>query len=213
MIPGGFRAVGEAWRLARPYFRSQEKWGAYGLLAAVMLFNLITVYGQVLNTYWFKYVYNALQRKDAGAFWALSVTYQWVPEFPYLIPGFLGIGVILTIASTYAIYLQQMLQIRWWHWLTESFVGAWMAGRAYYQLALNGQTDTSVDNPDQRIAVDLNNFVASNLALGTSFVTNIVVIVSYVGILWTASAPMHFLGTHIPAISFGWGSFIQALAP
>jgi len=43
MIPGGFRAVAEAWRLAKPYFRSQEKWAAYGLLAAVMVFNLITV--------------------------------------------------------------------------------------------------------------------------------------------------------------------------
>ena len=198
MIRGGFRAVGEAWRLTKPYLCSQEKWRAYRLLAAVMVLNLITVYGQVLNTYWFKYVYNALQRKEAGAFWALAVTYQRVPEFPYLIPGFLAIGVILTVASTYAVYLQQMLQIDWWRWLTENFVGDWMAGRAYYQLALKGHTNTSVDNPDQRIAVDLNDFVASNLALAISFVTNIVLIVSYVGILWSASSPMHFLGTHVP---------------
>ena len=65
-----------------------------------MMFNLITVYGQVLNTYWFKYAYNALQQKQAHAFWALAVTYERVPEFPYFIPGFLGIGAILTVSRT-----------------------------------------------------------------------------------------------------------------
>ena len=198
VIRGVFRATAEAWRLAKPYFRSQEKWAAYGLLAAVMVLNLFTVYGQVLNTYWFKYAYNALQQKQAGAFWALAVTYQHVPVFPYLIPGFLGIGAILTISSTYAVYLQQMLQIRWWRWLTESFVGDWMAGRAYYQLALAGETGTPVDNPDQRIADDLDNFVSGNLVLAISFVTNIVSIVSYIGILWAASAPMRLFGAHVP---------------
>lgn len=198
VIRGVCRAVAEAWRLAKPYFRSPEKWAAYGLLAAVMVLNLITVYGQVLNTYWFKYAYNALQQKQAGAFWALAVSYERVPVFPYFIPGFLGIGAILTVASTYAVYLQQMLQIRWWRWLTESFVGDWMAGRAYYQIALKGETGTPVDNPDQRIADDLNNFVAGNLTLAISFVTNIVSIISYVGILWAASAPMRLFGAHVP---------------
>jgi vitamin B12/bleomycin/antimicrobial peptide transport system ATP-binding/permease protein len=198
MVRGVMRAIAEAWRLAKPYFQTPEKWVAFELLAAVMVLNLITVYGQVLNTYWFKYAYNALQRRDADVFWALAVTYQRVPMFPYLIPGFLWIGMILTVSSTYAVYLHQMLQIRWWRWLTESFVDDWMAGRVYYQLALKGQTGTSIDNPDQRIADDLNTFVAGNLMLAISFVSNIVSIVSYVGILWMASEPMRIFGIHVP---------------
>jgi len=188
----------EAWRLAKPYFRSEDKWKAYGLLAAIMLLNIIVVYGQVLNTYWFKYTYDALQKKNAASFWQLAVTYQHVPDFPYLIPGFLGIGVLLTVTGTYAVYLQQMLQIRWWKWLTREFVGDWMGGRAYYKLALTAESGSAVDNPDQRIANDLELFVAANLNLSISFVTNIISIVSYVGILWAASAPMRMFGLHIP---------------
>jgi vitamin B12/bleomycin/antimicrobial peptide transport system ATP-binding/permease protein len=197
MTRGTIAPMREAWRLAKPYFRSEEKWKAYGLLITVMMFNLITVYGQVLNTYWFKYAYNALQQKQAHAFWALAVTYERVPEFPYFIPGFLGIGAILTVSSTYATYLQQMLQIAWWRWLTKSFVENWMACHAYYHLALKGEVESPVDNPDQRITDDLNNFVNFSLTLTISFVTNFVTIVSYIGVLWSASTPMHPFGIHI----------------
>ncbi len=188
----------EAWRLAKPYFRSEDKWKAYSLLAAIMLLNIIIVYGQVLNTYWFKYSYDALQKKNAASFWKLAITYQHVPDFPYLIPGFLAIGILLTVTGTYAVYLQQMLQIRWWKWLTREFVGDWMRGGAYYKLALTAQQGSAVDNPDQRIANDLELFVSANLNLSISFVTNIISIVSYVGILWAASAPMRLFGLHVP---------------
>jgi hypothetical protein len=49
-ITGGKIApMSEAGRFAKPYFSSEEKWKDYGLLITVMVFNLITVYGQVLN--------------------------------------------------------------------------------------------------------------------------------------------------------------------
>ena len=190
--------VSAAWRLAKPYFCSEEKWKAYRLLVIVITFSLITIYGQVLNTYWFKYAYNALQQKQATAFWALTVTYFRVPVFPYIIPGFISIGVILTVFSCYATYFQQMLQITWLRWLTNNFVENWMAHRAHYQLTLGGEIGSSVDNPDQRITDDLNNFVSSRLALTISLLTNLVTVASFVAILWSTSAPMRPLGLHIP---------------
>jgi len=36
-------ALGDAWRLAVPYFRSEEKWGALALLATIIALNLISV--------------------------------------------------------------------------------------------------------------------------------------------------------------------------
>jgi vitamin B12/bleomycin/antimicrobial peptide transport system ATP-binding/permease protein len=47
-----------------------------------------------------------------------------------------------------------MLQIRWRRWLTRRYLSAWLANRAYYQLQLKN----GVDNPDQRIAEDINQF-------------------------------------------------------
>jgi vitamin B12/bleomycin/antimicrobial peptide transport system ATP-binding/permease protein len=64
----------------------------------------------------------------------------------------LGIFCILAASaatiSVYGLYLNQMLQIGWRHWLTRKYVGAWLAHRNYYRF----QFRTATDNPDQRIA-------------------------------------------------------------
>ena len=44
-----------------------------------------------------------------------------------------GLGITL---SVYAVYFQQMLQIRWRRWLTRRYLSGWLANRAYYQLQL-----------------------------------------------------------------------------
>src|ERR1700722_15479582 len=44
--------------------------------------------------------------------------------------------------SVYALYLNQMLQIRWRRWLTRRYLGAWLAGRAYFRLQQLDTTDT-----------------------------------------------------------------------
>jgi ABC-type uncharacterized transport system fused permease/ATPase subunit len=80
--------------------------------------------------------------------------------------------------SVYAFYLNQMLQIRWRRWLTRRYLGALLPDHAYYQLR-----DTT-DNPDQRIAEDLNQFTAYVLSLSLGLLTSVVSLVSFLVILW-----------------------------
>ena len=47
--------------LALPYFRSEEKWKARGLLAAIVALNLGAVYMLVLINDWNRVFYDALQ--------------------------------------------------------------------------------------------------------------------------------------------------------
>ena len=54
----------QAWDLAWPYWKSEEKWSAIGLLAAVIALNLITVWLNVRFNYWNNDFYNALQEYD-----------------------------------------------------------------------------------------------------------------------------------------------------
>src|ERR1700745_797675 len=94
----------------------------------------------------------------------------------------------------------QMLQIRWRRWLTRRYLGAWLADRAYYQLQLGDTTD----NPDQRIAEDLNQFTAYVRSLSLCLLTSLVSLVSFLVILWGLSGPAEIpigkWGTvHIPA--------------
>lgn len=191
-------ALAEAWRLAKPYFRSEEKWGALALLGTIIALNLVSVYLNVLFSYWYKIFYNALQAKDAAGFWQSIFTYKVVKGYPWFVPGFTEIATLNILVGVYAFYLQQMLEIRWRRWITENFVGDWLKGRAHYQLTLKAEAGSALDNPDQRIADDLRSFVSSNLSLGISFISNIVNLLSFIFVLWFLVPPLHLFGFVIP---------------
>ena len=159
-----------AWRLAQCYWTSEEKWSAWALLVGVIALNLGNVYVSVRINEWNRSFYNALQAFDReGLFHQL---------------GNFGILVFFAISmSVYSLYLSQMLQIRWRRWLTSRYLDAWLAERAYYQLELGGRTD----NPDQRIAEDLNQFTTYVLSLSVGLISSVVSLISFLIILWGLS--------------------------
>jgi vitamin B12/bleomycin/antimicrobial peptide transport system ATP-binding/permease protein len=188
MMDGSRRnAVRDAWRLSKPYWVSEEKWSARGLLLAVVALNLGNVYISVRINEWNNAFYNALQKLDAG-------------EFFRQLGVFCLLAAVFIVMAVYALYLSQMLQIRWRRWLTRRYLGAWLADRAYYQLELQSATD----NPDQRISEDLNQFTSYVLTLSLGLLTSVVSLVSFLVILWGLSGPANIpfgpWGTlHIPA--------------
>ncbi len=56
------------WRLARPYFSSEDRWAGRALLAAVIAIELSTVTIAVLINQWNARFYNALQDRNWDAF-------------------------------------------------------------------------------------------------------------------------------------------------
>ncbi|HWG79185.1 MAG TPA: ABC transporter ATP-binding protein/permease [Stellaceae bacterium] len=164
----------EAWRIARPYWFSEERWVARGLLAAVLAINLIQVWINVRLNSWRNDFYNSLQNYDKAAFF-----YQ-IGLFALLAGAFI-------LLLVYGTYLQQMLQIRWRRWMTDVYLREWLADKTYYRLQLTGD---STDNPDQRISEDLNFFPAQTLNLSLGLLTNFVQAVSFSVILWELSGPL-----------------------
>ena len=61
----------------RPTFRSEEKWRARGLLAAIVALNLGAVYMLVLTTTGTARFYDALQNKNQAVFWRRSGVFSW----------------------------------------------------------------------------------------------------------------------------------------
>ena len=47
--------------LAKPYFKSEQKWAAWGLLGSVVALNLLLVGLNVILTYWNNDFFNAIQ--------------------------------------------------------------------------------------------------------------------------------------------------------
>ena len=185
--------LGDFWTIARPYWRSEERWPARGLLALVVFLNLALVGMSVLLSYWNREFFNALQEKRADAFWQLL--FWWQPTESGPMPGFVFVAVLYILIAVYQLYLRQALQIRWRRWLTREYLQNWLADRAYYRIAL---TDPGTDNPDQRIAEDLRDFVDSTLALGLGLMRSVVTLFSFILVLWGLSGSFTLFGVEIP---------------
>jgi putative ATP-binding cassette transporter len=164
----------EAWELAWPYWKSEEKWSAIGLLAAVVALNLITVWLNVRFNYWNNDFYNALQEYKWSEFWR-----------QFAIFGVIALSMI--VVGVYSYYLRGVLHIRWRRWLTERFLKQWLDNQAYYRMQLNR---AATDNPDQRISEDLDSFATMSLALSLGLLNAVVTLLSFLSILWTLSGAL-----------------------
>ncbi len=120
--------LNDTWTLVRPYWFSEDRWAGRGLLLLVIGLNLAIVYINVLLNQWNNAFYNALQDKDYAVFWSQLVRFTWL-------------AALFIVAAVYQLYLNQMLQIRWRRWLTDRYLGAWLADGAYYRMQLDRRRD------------------------------------------------------------------------
>jgi putative ATP-binding cassette transporter len=169
-----------------------------GLLAAVIVLELVAVWFTVQFNRWNNAFYNALQDKDYDAF-AAQIRYFCVLAAFYI------------LLKVYQLYLNQWLQIRWRRWLTDHYLGAWLSDANHYRMQLQGD---AADNPDQRIADDTQLFVDRTLTLSIGLLSSVVTLASFVVILWgmSESAPLHLFGRDIPIPGYlVWGALVYAI--
>ena len=174
-------------KLAMPYFQSDQKWQARGLLLAIVLLNLATVYMAVQFNDWNGVFYDALQNKDEPVFW------KQLTRFTYLAFG----SIVIVV---YKFYLTQVLEMRWRQWMTTYYLQRWLSNQTFYKLELtrfakSAGTDLNTlntDNPDQRISEDVNQFTTQTISLCMGLLNSVVTLVSFVGILWGLSGAFSF---------------------
>ncbi len=164
-----------AWKLAKGYWVSEERWRARGLLAAIVALNLGIVYINVLINAWRNTFYNVLNERNRDGF--ISA----LGDFSLLA------GIFIVIAG-YQLYLRMMLTIRWRKWLTEQYLGDWLSNQTFYRMKLVDRENT--DNPDQRISEDINLFVSHALTLSLGLLREGVTLISFIVILWHMSGTL-----------------------
>jgi putative ATP-binding cassette transporter len=186
------------WRIAAPYFRSEDKFAGRLLLASVIAIELTVVAINVLLNQWNNRFYTALQEKNWDGF------VREIGIFCILATAYIALAV-------YQLYLNQWLQIRWRNWLTHHYLGEWLHGATHYRMQLRGD---AADNPDQRIADDVKMFVDQTLNICVSFLSAVVTLASFIVILWglSAEAPLTLFGNefNIPGYLV-WGALIYAI--
>ncbi len=172
--------IATIWRLSLPYFRSEDRWPGRILLAAVIGIELSLVAIQVILNQWYNRFYNTLQNHDWNAFVSAILF-------------FCVLAAVYTVLAVYQLYLNQWLQIRWRRWMTQAYLRQWLNSANHYRMQLLGD---AADNPDQRIAQDLQLFVQYTLTISIGILNACVSFCSFVVILWTLSA-------HAPLTLFG----------
>ncbi|WJF90597.1 ABC transporter ATP-binding protein/permease [Paraburkholderia bonniea] len=186
-----------AWSLIKPYWVSEERKIAWGLLLAIIVMNLLVVAINVRLNSWSAEFYNALQAKN-------------VHDFPRLLMVFSGLAFAFIILAVYGNYLRQMLGFRWRQWLTTHYLKEWLGGGTFYRI----ERDSLTDNPDQRISDDLQSFATTTLALTLDLLSTVVTLISFITILWSlAGALTIMLGStpiHIPGYMV-WAAALYAV--
>jgi putative ATP-binding cassette transporter len=180
-------------RLALPYFRSEDRWRARGLLLGVIVSELFVVYVAVKVTDWNAAFFNGIEARNWDAV-----------QFQLMIFLLITLGAILSGMGQY--WFGQTLIIRWREWMTRRYVDLWMAEGRHYRIRFVDQT---VDNIHLRIANDVLMFNRLTLELGTGFLNAIVSLLSFAFVLWglSALAPLPLFG-----VNFAFPGYLIVLA-
>ncbi len=190
--------IAAVWRIAAPYFNSEDKWAGRVLLAAVIAIELTIVGINVLLNAWNNRFYNALQEKNWDGF------VREIGIFSLLATCYIAL-------SVYQLYLNQWLQIRWRQWMTTHYLGEWLHDANHYRMQLQGD---AADNPDQRISDDVKLFVEQTLSITVGLLSAVVTLGSFVIILWglSADSPLTIFGRefNIPGYLV-WGALVYAI--
>jgi putative ATP-binding cassette transporter len=179
--------------LAVPYWLGEDKWRARFLLVLLILL----LFGQSITNVLFNEesgeFTSALAAKDAARFW--RSIYQCVVLLVIAVP----------IWALYY-YVRDRLSVYWRKWLTERMLDRYFSHRAFFELNAN----PNIDNPDQRIAEDINTFTQKSLYFLLIILSALIQLVAFCGVLWTISHRLvYFLviyalvGSLVTAVLFG----------
>jgi putative ATP-binding cassette transporter len=197
----GERGVARIWPM-RP-FTALERRIAVAMIVFLVIVNQAQVGISVRLSFFNRDLFNAIQNKESDTFWQLLL--------------FVGMPLIFIYVTSVLIefFVQAMLVIRWRRWLTDHFVTRWLTGHAHYRMSLAG---TEADNPDQRIAEDVNRFIdGGNQGYGIYsysilLISTLSSLVSFAIVLWGLSETFTVpgLNMHIPGLLF-WAALVYAV--
>lgn len=181
------------WDLAAPYWRLEERWKAWGLLVLLVLLLLgQTGFAVLFNEQTGEFT-SALAARDSVRFWSAIKLF---------------LALLIAAVPFYALYyyVRDNLGNQWRRWLTNRFLDRYFKDRHFYELNSNA----AIDNPDQRIAEDINTFTGRSLYFLLILVGSILQLIAFSSVLWSISRELvYFLvlystaGTLITMLVYG----------
>lgn len=176
--------------VAKPYWTGDRRRLAWAVLVGIVVLMLLDTQFAVMINQKTGELTSALAARDEGRFWAAVRGMLWVVGFA---------------VPVYAIYYasRDAYANDWRRWLTRRFLDAYLSDRAYFRLA-------GVDNPDQRIADDVNTFTGRSLNFLLILLGSAMQLVAFSTVLWVLSKMLvgflvvyALVGTGLSMLLFG----------
>ena len=185
------------WHVARPYWDSSEKWGAWGLLIMLSLLSLVSASLLVIVSIFLGEVTSALASQDSD-------------RFRQSVLLFIGVIIVGVPLLSLKLFVQAQLGLYWRRWLTQEILGQYFSDRQFYKINAHLNPQTNIDNPDQRIAEDINIFTQQALFFLIAFLDSCLQLLAFIGVLWGISKPLMAIlvayalgGTVVTGVVFG----------
>ncbi|CAN1263035.1 ABC transporter D family member 2, chloroplastic [Linum perenne] len=161
------------WKVAAPYWFSEDKDQARLQLAAVFALTLATTGISVGFSFLGRDFYNALSNKDQE---------QFTKQLLYYLGAFAG-GIPIFVLRDYT---RETLALRWRSWMTKYYLQRYLKHQIFYKI----QSQSIIDNPDQRIVDDLSSFTGTALSFALTFFNAAVDLISFSNILYGIYPPL-----------------------
>ena len=182
--------LAETFRLVYPFWTSRQRGKAWFLLTCTLGLNFGTVAISARMSFEYADIMDSLASKHINEFTSAGLLY-------------VGLVWLFILATIISIHVRNMLVIHWRKWLTDLFVGTYFRDRLFNQIELKNY---GVDNPDQRLSMDIFNLCDETLIIFLDFLSNLARLGTFSAILWAVSGPLNFtllsMEIHIPGYMF-----------
>lgn len=191
---------GHGWNFLTDYFfKSDEKLVAWLYLIGIILF-IVGLVALMAGLSWW-----------SAGFWAVLTAKELVPflysmaQFTLLVAGYVGVNTLI-------FHLISELTVRWRDWLTKKILNRLFDGE-------NNVVDLNrfpnyINNIEQRVEEDVENFVLQTLNLGSDFLKSLLSLGTFIGTLWLIGGSLAFtvLGANIVIPGYlVWVALIAAI--
>ena len=216
VLIGRFTTWGKQfWRITGAYFTGPASVKVWLWLAALLLSVIIGVRLDVLFSYQGNDMLSSFQSVASGIGSGDEAVKNSGKDGFFLSILVFSIMAVLHVARIMLdLFMMQRFMLAWRAWLTDRLTGDWLDGKAYYRARF---IDDTIDNPDQRIQLDIdvftagvgplpntpNNTSAATLLFGA--VSSITSMISFTLILWNLSGTLPIFGLEIPRAMFWIG--------
>ena len=143
---------------------------SWGMLALLLILIVSLVSLTAFNSFVMRFLIDVIEDKDFSKFASTLALYA---------AGIAGVSLLTGFSK----FVRRKIALDWYEWLNSHIFGKYFKNQAYYKINF----DSSIDNPDQRLAQEIEPIAKTILSFSATCLEKILEMVVFIVILWQIS--------------------------